>query len=194
VVEAKSKGTNNNIGGSEMLKKISSVTHAVGVVCLVLVFLSVIVNVISRTLGYSLGGWVEELSGYAVVWSTYLGMAYTFREGRHVKVDLLTENMSPRNRAIMLAISNGACVVFSIVIVKYGIFLTQVAYMSERVTPITRFPVYLLSLAMPFGIGVFTLEAMVDTFHSIRTIMNPMISPDPALDQCDKIIEQDSPY
>lgn len=176
-----------------MLRKISSVTHAMGAICLGLVFLSVIVNVILRMLGGSLGGWAEELSGYAVVWSTYLGMAYTYREGRHVRVDLLTEKMSPRNRAVMHVLADGACVVFGIIIVKYGVYLTQVAYMSERVTPLIHCPIYLLSLAMPLGMGIFTLEAVADTFRSVRSVISTTHLSDPK-DRIDGAVEQDSPY
>lgn len=152
-----------------ILKKLSYAVHTIGTICLGFIFISVVINVILRIFGTSLGSWVEEMSGYAVVWATYLGMAYTLREGKHVRVDLLTEKLSPKRKAAVGILAEIATVIFGGIVTYFGAMLAYNAYLSERVTPLSGFPVYILLLALPTGMLLFTLESLE---HGVKLVRN----------------------
>jgi len=100
----------------ERIEKISKAAHTAGAILLGFLFLSIISGVIVRMLGGYLH-FVDELSGYGAVWVTFLGIGYVLREGRHVRVDIITRKLSPRNEAIMFMIGDIACLLFSILII-----------------------------------------------------------------------------
>lgn len=145
-----------------VLQRVSDAAHVAGSVVLALVSVSIIVNIVGRAMGHQFA-WASELSGYGVVCATYLGLAYVLREGRHVKVELLTERLSPRARAVMRILGDDLfTVVFSVIIVWKSLGLTQVARQSGMVTPLLELPVWPLTLALPVGVALFGLEAAAD--------------------------------
>jgi C4-dicarboxylate transporter, DctQ subunit len=153
------------------IRKASSAAHAIGAIFLAFTFLSVVINVILRLFGTSLGSWVEEMSGYAVVWATYLGMSFTFSEGRHVTVDLLTERLPPKANAVVRIISDLLCIVFSVIIVWYSVYMVQIAFMSQRVTQLSGFPTYILIIVLPIGMALFTLQVIADAIEIVRGLL-----------------------
>lgn len=159
----------------EVLKKVSSAVHTVGAICLGFTFVSVVINVILRIFGTSLGSWVEEMSGYAVVWATYLGMAYVLRENKHVRVDLLTEKLPLKAQAVVRILSDLVTLAFTAIVVVYSIKLTQLAYVSERVTQLSGFPYYILLIMMPVGMILFGLETIGDMAVMARKLVSGQV-------------------
>lgn len=74
----------------------ASIVAATAVVtCLAVFFRSVI--------GASLP-WPEELSGHALVWTSFLGAYLAARENRHISFDLLVDKLPERPRRIVLTV------------------------------------------------------------------------------------------
>jgi TRAP-type C4-dicarboxylate transport system permease small subunit len=130
-------------------------------------FISMIINIVARKLGNSII-LVEELSGYATVWATYLGIGFALREGRHVRVDLLTRTLSPRWQGFFRFWGDIVTVIFSGVITWKGIYLIQVSQQVMRQTPYSHIPIYLLQIVLPVGMILFALEAMVDAKSALQ--------------------------
>lgn len=59
----------------------------------------VLLDIVSRRLGHSLGG-TEEIAGYAMALATAWGMAYALLELGHVRIDLLRSRGGTKLRAI----------------------------------------------------------------------------------------------
>ncbi len=153
----------------ELLKKVTAAAHTLGAIIIGLMFISIVAQVIVRLLGGSMI-WVEELSGYGAVWSTYLGIAYVLRQGRHVRVDLVTRQMSPRAQEIMRLVGDIACVIFSIILAWKAIHLVGVSLQVQRLTPLLGLHVYWLQIVLPVGFILFGLEAVADSALAARTL------------------------
>ena len=151
-----------------ILEKVVSAAHTLGTLALAFVFLSVVADVIARLFGANLGVWVEELSGYGVTWSTYLGLAYVLREGKHVKVDLITEKLAPRRRAVMRIVGDVGTLTFAAIIAYKGFYLMEVAYKADRLTSGLEFPVYILMIVFPLGMTLFGLETLADILRTVK--------------------------
>lgn len=153
----------------ELLRKVTGGAHTLGAVILGLVFVSVVVNVVARVLWHELV-WVGEMCGYAVVWCVYLGVAFVLREGRHVKVELVSERLPPRPRAVMRILGDDlASVVFSAIVVWNSARLTEVAWRTHRTTALTGWPVWPIMLVVPVGMALFGLEAIADAVTAMRS-------------------------
>lgn len=150
--------------------RVIAAAHTLGAIILGLMFVAIVGNVIVRSLGGSLV-WVEELTGYAVVWATYLGLAYVLHERRHVNVDLLNERLPHRAKALLRIIGNdAACIVFSVLLTWKSIYLIKAAMQTNRHTPILDFPVYPLMTVLPLGMILFGLEALIDAIATAKSL------------------------
>jgi len=149
------------------VRKLSAAAHTMGGIILALTFIFMIINIVARKLGNSII-LVEELSGYATVWATYLGIGFALREGRHVRVDLLTRTLSPRWQEFLRFWGDIVTAIFSGVITWKGIYLIQVSHQVMRQTPYSHIPIYLLQIVLPMGMILFGLEAMVDAIAALQ--------------------------
>lgn len=158
----------------ERIDRISKTAHTAGAILLGFMFLSIICGVFARMLGGYLT-FVDELSGYAAVWVTFLGIGYVLREGRHVRVDLITRKISPRYEAIMFMIGDIACLLFSILIVWKGVYLVSVSYQVHRETSLLGWPIYILQIILPLGFVFFGLESLAGVVKAWKKIRHPNI-------------------
>lgn len=154
---------------NEIMKRISGAANTVGAIILAIMFISITIQVVIRMLGGTLT-FVDELSGYSAVWVTFLGIGYALREGRHVRVDLITRMVPPYVKAIMFFIGDLACLFFSIIIVWKGFALVSNSFMAERVTVMLEWPVFILQLVMPIGFIIFGIETVVHAIESWKKI------------------------
>lgn len=148
-----------------IIKRISGAANTFGAFVLALMFTFITIQVIARMFGSSLT-FVDELSGYSAVWATFLGIGYALREGRHVRVDLVTRMVSPRTEALMFFIGDLVCLFLSIIITWKGFGLVANSHMAERVTAMLQWPVYILQLVMPIGFMIFGFEALMHAIGS----------------------------
>jgi len=68
--------------------------------CMVLIALLTLTQVIGRAMGLMIVD-AGEIAGYAMAASIFLALAYTLREGGHIRVSLLLSYVGPRFRRVM---------------------------------------------------------------------------------------------
>ncbi|GGN28300.1 membrane protein [Marinomonas arctica] len=67
--------------------------------CIVIITLLLLAQIVGRLFGFIVPS-AEDFAGYALAASTFLGLAYTFREGGHIRVTLLIQRFSSTPRKI----------------------------------------------------------------------------------------------
>jgi TRAP-type C4-dicarboxylate transport system permease small subunit len=110
---------------------------------------------------YSLD-WPEELGRYLFIIAVYLGTSLAERYDRHLAVTILRTN---GNRFI----SRMAClagpfftVVFSLLMVVWGIKMTYFVYETEQLAPAMQFPMFYLYAVIPFGLFCMGIHGAVN--------------------------------
>ena len=78
-----------------MLKSIESIVGATLLILSLIVFLS---GMVLRLAGFSVGGWIEELTIYLVVWGLILAVASCVTFGEHVRADFFLRLIGERFR------------------------------------------------------------------------------------------------
>lgn len=68
-------------------------------VFLALVGILVLLSIVTRLLGIYVAG-ITDYAGYAMAASSFLALAYTFRHGGHIRVELFLEQLSGRRRRL----------------------------------------------------------------------------------------------
>ena len=114
-----------------------------------------------------------EITEYIMLYIPFLGAAFVLREEGHIKVDLLINHLSDRNKNRMGVITSG---VGGIVMVIYTWFGAQVTLdFFKREVPSLEYlktPMYLILMIIPIGSFFFSIQFL----RQIRSYYRKMSS------------------
>ena len=132
-------------------------------------------TIVAQVVARQLGGTIDstETAGFCLAASTFLGLAYAFRRGAHIRVTLLIgrTGAGPRRWLELW------CVGFSILAVAYFLWwavdLVWFSWAFDEISPgLMAIPLWIPRSAMALGAAVF-LIALVDEFVSILRGVEP---------------------
>jgi TRAP-type mannitol/chloroaromatic compound transport system permease small subunit len=104
----------------------------------------------------------DEYSGYIYLASIFLGLAYTFNEKAHIRINIVTSRLSQKSNTVIDVIAG----VITFVVLSFSLYRTilftydsyDMDMLSEAVS---ETPLYLTQLVMPIGLALFILSVMV---------------------------------
>jgi len=113
----------------------------------------------------------DEFSAYMLVALSYLGLAYTWREGGHVRIEILARRLSPRvNGCVRLV---GLILVFAFMLELDRAAWKMIVYarqMNLRSSTFFMFPLFWPQLTVFIGFVMLTLLVAVDVFRTWATL------------------------
>lgn len=136
-------------------------------VFLMLVFIAVILQIVSRAFGVLLPS-ADDVARYAMAISALHGLAYTYWEGAHVRVTLVIGNLRGRMaRGFALII---ACVTMVVVgLLTY--YCAKMAYDSfvidSRSAGLLAIPLWIIQFIALLGLVLFLISVLVDTMTTL---------------------------
>ena len=132
-------------------------------VCLAAIAGFVVIQVVGRLLGVLVPG-ADDLAGYALMASTFLGLASTLRSGVHIRVTLLLNGAPPGRRRALELWSLGLGAIIGAYVTWYVVEMAVDAWrFGERSTGNLPVPLWMPQAIMAFGLLVLTI-AFVDDF------------------------------
>lgn len=127
--------------------------------CIVLIMLIILAQIVGRMFGFIIPS-AEDFSGYCLAAATFLGLAYTFRSGGHIRVTLLIHRVPDRFQALfegfVLLLGLGLTTFMSF----YSINMIWESYIFEDVS-YGYIPIPLWIPQLPVGIGCVALNLAV---------------------------------
>lgn len=132
----------------------------------------VVYGVIMRYVIHSPVFWVDEVSTYLLLWGTVLGWSLAEKAGRHIRVNLLYEFLSPRWRkgpdVFEKLISLGFCLFLlyasTVLVMKYA--------QTGQVSINAQIKLWIVYLVMPMAgllLGARFLEELIQVIRNIST-------------------------
>ncbi len=112
--------------------------------------------------------WTEELSRFCFVWMVMLGAMIALRERLHFDVDLWSP-LSPKSDAILRIVSNVFVLIFSAVMIVWGVGFTKFGW--NQTSELAELPMWLIFIAWPLtGVTwvMFLIEAFVRDIRMYR--------------------------
>ena len=130
----------------------------VAAILLVGIAATIFYEVLARFIFRAPTEWSLELSCYALVWSAFLGAAYTLDNDQHVKVEVLTERLPGKLRRLTEILAYLAGLAFCALATWKGLGHVRVSYINEHTsnTPLSV-PMYTVELAVPVGMLLLAL-------------------------------------
>ena len=141
---------------------LQKITDVVGVFAGILLFvpaLMVFYEVIMRGVFNAPTEWSMELSIYCVLIAGFLGMPVTYGAGKHIKVDIFTSKLSPKNSCLLEIVASIIGAIFCLVFFIEAVDMAALSYDLDRRSPDTlRTPLWIPQMSMPIGIGLLFLQ------------------------------------
>ena len=125
-------------------------------------FIALIVVLVMIRIGSRLGGFyipgLSEYSGYCLALAGALGLAYTFGEHGHIRVEMLIEGLRQKSRFRLEILVLGVATAFSGYLAWYTAKLAYVSYLYDDISSKSD-EIHLVIPQTPFAVGwsIFTL-------------------------------------
>ncbi len=140
-------------------------------VCLALIGLSIVGQIAGRFVKVTFDA--TEISGFFMAASLFLGLAYTFRTGSHIRVNLLITRLGPRGRRVVelwcCLLASVGCAYWTWETAKMVLVSIELHDVSPGLMAV---PFWIPQTALVVGIGLFTV-ACIDEFVRVARGMNP---------------------
>ncbi len=81
-----------------MIARIKQLEMIIGGTCLLVMFLVICANIVSRYVFNIPLTWVEELSNFLFIWVGFLSALYALSEGEHLRIGVFVGRLSPSAR------------------------------------------------------------------------------------------------
>ena len=108
--------------------------------------------------------WTEEMSRFFFIWMVMLGAMVGLRDKLHFDVDVWPD-LSPRNNLMLSFLSNALVLIFTVVIIWWGIEFTRFGW--NQTSELADLPMWLIFIAWPVT-GVSWLVFQIERFRDDR--------------------------
>ena len=127
-------------------------------------------EVVMRDLFHAPTEWVLEVSTYLIIMAGFLGLAITFRENAHVRVDLFSARLSREARRHLNLVTGFLSILLFLVFMTESADLVSASYVYGKLSPsILRFPLFIPQLALVLGsallLGELVRRFLFDLFR-----------------------------
>jgi len=155
-------------------KAIESFSHFLGHVAMWGAFammLLVVTDVAMRAVASSSTLIAEEGGGYLMVLIAFLAMAETFKQGRHIRVDIVAKRLPGRLRAWLDVLLPSLGLMVLIVVIWRVIIMVYRSYAGNVIIPgIFLTPVYLPQMLIVIGLVALALQCMLGLSRTFRNL------------------------
>lgn len=136
--------------------------------CIVLITLIISAQIVGRLFGFIVPS-AEDFSGYALAASTFFGLAYTFRQGGHIRVTLVIQHWTRSSRYIQELL----VLVFGLLLVSfmsfYAIHMVWESYVFEELSSgYIAVPIWIPQIPVALGILVLNIAILDDVIAVLR--------------------------
>jgi C4-dicarboxylate transporter DctQ subunit len=113
--------------------------------------------------------WGTEVTEILLLYITFLGMAWVFREDGHVVIDIFTSKATGRKKKILNGISYFVVGIVSAVLVYYGFYTTYDHYSRGVFNPtVIETPIALIIIVIPIGSIPLFLEVLIKGWKLLK--------------------------
>lgn len=149
------------------LARIEDVFAAVAIAILLACTAAVCVDVVLRYAFNRPLVWVTEVTEYALVYITFLGIAWAVPRKGHVVVDVVLANLPPRGQAFCQLFNNLVALVISVMLTVWGATTTLDAFARGLFKPTTlAAPTWIVLAVIPVGCALLCLRFLIESWKS----------------------------
>jgi len=116
---------------------------------------------------------VDEVASFLEVLVIFGGLAYTFRTGGHVRVDLVTTHLPGRVRAWLRAVGLVLGLVFLAIVMWTTVDSALTAHRYGRVSAVMLYPLWAPMALIPLGLALLGAVMLLALGAQLRALRGP---------------------
>ena len=150
------------------MDKIYKAGAGLAAIFMILIALLTLVQIVGRGLGLRVPD-AGELAGYCMAASLFLALAYTFRTGGHIRVNLLLHHVGPKSRDLLERWCMICAVIIGGMFAAFSVKLVYDSYIFNDVsTGMMPVPLWIPQLSMAVGAIIFEIALIEEAIHVFR--------------------------
>ncbi len=155
--------------GTAIFDRTLNLLFLVATSLLILITLTTITEIIMRTFwGRPIMGTVE-LTGYTLLFITFLGTAWLLREDGHVKMDVVLSRLRPRIQSTLNIITSILGAIICLVIAWYGVKVSWYSFQTNyRAISELEIPLFPILIVIPVGTFLLFIQFLRRTYGFLR--------------------------
>ena len=144
----------------------------IGGVLLAVVFVGIILDVTSRSIGFNSLQWYSAVAEYSLFFCTMFAAPYLVRHKGHVVVESLRLAMPGMVKAVVAKVVYAVCIILSLLFVYYGLLeVIDAIETGEEDLRSIDMPKWLLMIPFPIGFSLIAIEFLryflgFDTYYT----------------------------
>ncbi len=143
-------------------------TAALGAVAMVLLLVMVLLSVVSRQVGFNIGG-VDAYAGYMMAAAGFLAMAHTLKRGEHIRVTLVLTALKGRSKHGLEIWALFAATLLAVLLAGYSCRLAWQSYTFHDIsTSNDATPLWIPQISMALGAVVLAIAFLDELVLEIR--------------------------
>lgn len=158
-----------------LLRKVSNIfdrtcdlAAILAAVLLMLIFVLVNSEVITRSITAHSIVWVIEICEFCLFFITFLGTAWLLRRDGHVKIDLVVSQLNPRHQALVKTITSIISTISCLVVTWYSAKVTWACFqtgfpLGTGLMP----PAFIILSVMPVGSFLLSIQFLRITYGHV---------------------------
>ncbi len=149
-----------------MIKQVSIVFDRIlygfywlAVILLIFTTVGTCVDVMGRYIFNSPIPWMLEVTEYIMLYIPFLGAAFVLKDDAHIKVDVITLRLRPRNRDLLASVTSAIGGIVLGIYTWYGFQVTLDSF-QRRVASLEylKMPYYIIVMIIPIGGFFFAIQ------------------------------------
>lgn len=152
---------------------ISKLGAFTGALIVLLTTVMIFAYVINRAFIGQVWLFVEEWTALALIPMAYLGMAYTLRRNKHIRVDILVERFSPKvQRILEIFISVIALLVLGFMLERGINWFLYTLQDNIRSSGPMRTPLWIFTLILVIGLALYAIDTIFYIVHKFILLVD----------------------
>lgn len=136
---------------------------------ILLIALATIANVLARIFaGISLAS-TEELSRFAILFVTFVGLSHGASRGRHIRMTALYDQCGPRTRKGLTIFGAAVTGALCFTLTGYAIAYLETVYTLGTASPVLSLPLWMGYLAAPIGLALAGVQCLLTIGRNVTT-------------------------
>lgn len=148
-----------------MLRWLNKFEEITSCACLIIMSVVIILQVVFRYCLSASLDWPEELGRFLFIASVYIGASYAEQMDKHLSITILRTSGGPWLAKVLPYFAQIVTVLFSAVMVVWGIRMVLFVHSTHQVAPAMQFPMWIVYLCVPVGMACMGLRAFLKIFH-----------------------------
>ncbi|MFC0058395.1 TRAP transporter small permease [Vibrio inusitatus] len=124
---------------------------AIGAVLLATIVILITMQVIMRYVFQNALSWSEELTLWTFIWFIWIGIAYAFKERKHVKVTFFQDLLPSKIKKVIEIVIDIAVVVFLLTMTYQSYKLITLPYVLSQKSVVLNLPIAVMYASAPVG-------------------------------------------